>query len=140
MNHLFARLALLAFVATGIAFSATANAEFQSPSGNINCFLGTDLKDAATVTCEVKNHTWRALPRPANCPLNWGSRVRLDQGRAAELDCYAQQMPTPDQTLAYGQTKSQGPITCDSETGGMTCTDTSTGHFFRVSRDTYQLG
>ena len=26
------------------------------------------------------------------------------------------------------------------EQSGMTCTDASTGHFFRVSRDSYQLG
>ncbi len=31
-------------------------------------------------------------------------------------------------------------ITCDSEPSGMTCTDSGTGHFFRVSRDSYQLG
>jgi hypothetical protein len=33
-----------------------------------------------------------------------------------------------------------GAITCDSEPAGVTCTDISTGHFFRVSRDSYQLG
>ncbi len=43
-------------------------------------------------------------------------------------------------TLDYGQTYSQGAITCDSEVSGVTCTDTSTGHFFRVSRETYELG
>ena len=43
-------------------------------------------------------------------------------------------------TLDYGQTRCLGPITCDSEPTGMTCTDTSTGHFLRVSRESYQLG
>jgi hypothetical protein len=42
--------------------------------------------------------------------------------------------------LGYGQTRSLGAITCDSETSGITCTDTSSGQFFRVSRDSYQLG
>ncbi len=32
-----------------------------------------------------------------------------------------------------------GPITCDSETTGMTCTDNSTGHYFRLSRDNCEL-
>jgi hypothetical protein len=36
--------------------------------------------------------------------------------------------------------QSVGVITCDSEPAGMTCTDSSTGHFFRVSRESYQLG
>jgi len=33
-----------------------------------------------------------------------------------------------------------GTIRCDSETSGVTRTDTITGHFFRVSRESYQLG
>src|SRR5439155_7371503 len=45
-----------------------------------------------------------------------------------------------DSTLKYGQTLSAGPITCDSEPSGVTCTGSSTGHFFRVSRESYQLG
>jgi hypothetical protein len=43
-------------------------------------------------------------------------------------------------TLDYGQTRSVGVMICASEASGVTCTDTSTGHFFRVSRDSYQLG
>jgi hypothetical protein len=42
--------------------------------------------------------------------------------------------------LAYGQTHTVDTITCDSEPSGVTCTDTSTGHFFRVSGESYQLG
>jgi hypothetical protein len=44
------------------------------------------------------------------------------------------------QALNYGQTRSAGAITCDSERPGMTCTDSGTGHFFRLSRESYQLG
>jgi hypothetical protein len=43
-------------------------------------------------------------------------------------------------TLEFGHTQSAGPITCDSEPTGMTCTDTSSGHFFRVSRESDELG
>ena len=38
------------------------------------------------------------------------------------------------------QHQSFGAITCDSEQTRMTCTDTDTGHYFRVSSDSYQLG
>ena len=44
-----------------------------------------------------------------------------------------------DQRLR-GPAPGVGTMTCDSETSGVTCTDTSTGHFFRVSRESYQLG
>jgi hypothetical protein len=43
-------------------------------------------------------------------------------------------------TLDYGQTRSHGPFTCDSEPAGVTCTDNSTGQHFFVSTDSYQLG
>jgi hypothetical protein len=90
--------------------------------------------------CEVIDHTWVAPPRSTDCHLNWGDRFELTEGSAAAFNCYGQESPTPEQTLAYGQTRSLGTITCDSEYTGMTCTDSSTGHYFRVARETYQLG
>ena len=71
---------------------------------------------------------------------NWGDRFELTEGSEAAFNCYGQEFPTPEQTLAYGQTRSLGTITCDSEYTGMTCTDSSTGHYFRVAREIYQLG
>jgi hypothetical protein len=47
--------------------------------------------------------------------------------------------PYAPPTLDYGQTHTIGTITCDSEPAGVTCTHSSTGHFFRLSRDSYQL-
>jgi hypothetical protein len=44
------------------------------------------------------------------------------------------------QTLDYGQTRSVGTITCSSEPSGVACTDSSTGHFFRVSQESYDVG
>jgi hypothetical protein len=43
-------------------------------------------------------------------------------------------------TLDYGQMRSVGAITCASEPSGVKCTDSSTGHFFRLSRESYELG
>jgi hypothetical protein len=41
--------------------------------------------------------------------------------------------------LQYGQTRSLNSVTCESQQSGITCTDTGTGHFFQLSRDTYEL-
>ncbi len=41
--------------------------------------------------------------------------------------------------LEYGNSKTVGTLTCDSEPSSVTCTDSSSGHFFRISRDFYQL-
>jgi hypothetical protein len=112
---------------------------FRSPSGNINCTLSTPGGDNAA-RCEVVDHTWTAPSPPPDCHLDSGDRFYLTQGNAAVVGCYAQEFPVAESTLGYGQSRSFGTITCDSEYSGMTCTDNSTGHYFRVSRDTYELG
>jgi hypothetical protein len=43
-------------------------------------------------------------------------------------------------TLGYGQSLGAGAIACDSETTGMTCTDSSTGHYFHISQESYEIG
>jgi hypothetical protein len=113
-------------------------AAFRSPSGNISCTLSTPGGENAA-RCEVVDHAWVATS-PPDCHLNWGDRLYLTQGGEAGFGCYAQEFPTAQQTLGYGQTLSLGTITCDSEPAGMTCTDGSTGHYFRVSRETYAFG
>jgi hypothetical protein len=112
---------------------------FHSPSGNVNCTLSTPGgEDAAR--CEVVDHTWAAPPPPPDCHLDSGDRFYLTQGGSAVVGCYGQEFPTSQQTLGYGQSLSLGTITCASEYTGMTCTDSSTGHYFTVSRDGYELG
>jgi hypothetical protein len=129
--------------AAAIALPATAHAElppsFQTPSGNITCWARDNV-----VSCVLINHTY--APPPGSCALaqnfDWRHFVLL-KGKSPELLCDRQyDLPsdlTP-MTLDYGQTYSVGVMTCDSETSGVTCTDNSTGHFFRVSRESYQLG
>jgi hypothetical protein len=134
--------ATVAFTAL-IAVPTTAHAgvppTFQSPSGNILCWIN----DSAA-TCRVTDHTYARPLRPADCTNpGWGNGVWMDKGEPPFLMCgpygtYSG-MRT-DVTLDYGQTRSDGPFSCDSETSGVTCTDSSTGHFFRISRDSYQLG
>jgi Family of unknown function (DUF6636) len=125
--------------ATVVQPASNGPASFRSPSGNINCSLSAPGGDIAA-RCEVVNHAWAAPPLEPECHLNWGDRFELTQGNNAAFDCYGQEFPAVNETLAYGQARSLGTITCDSEYTGMTCTDCSTGHYFRISRDTYELG
>ena len=121
--------------------SPTGSYSFQSPGGNIACTLGPSANPGLTVAaCDIGDHTYTAPPRPADCQLGWGDRFSLLQGNAAMMDCHGDTLRVPGlSTLDYGQTRSSGPITCDSESVGMTCTDSSSGHFFRVSSGSYQL-
>ena len=110
--------------AATLPFAAIANAcggggdlpadyEFATPSRNIVCNMYADNSGA---NCEVREHTWVA-PASTSGP----------HGRACDFSF-------------GGQTYSRGAMTCDSELSGVTCTDTGTGHFFRVSRENYELG
>jgi hypothetical protein len=126
---------------TTVVVQSAANgpASFRSPSGNINCSLSTPGGDIAA-RCEVVEHSWVAPPASPDCHLNWGDRFQLVQGGDAAFNCYGQEFPAVHETLAYGQARSFGSITCESASTAITCTDSSTGHYFRVSRDGYELG
>jgi hypothetical protein len=141
-----ARLALMTAAAamTAVALPPTANAGvppgFQTPSGNILCSVVD-----GTATCRVIDHTYALPPRGDCAEPGWGNSVWLSQGKAPFLPCDTEQpgeyhgMPAR-MTLDYGQTQSAGTMSCDSEQSGVTCADSSTGHFFTVSRDTLRLG
>ena len=160
-------LALIASstLAATITLPATAHADdnynyrrFQSPSGDILCVMqrNHDINDQANYgkgegTCQVQYPTYASPPPQyvavdgslsACYLLGWGSQFSLPQGSPPHLDCVGGDLMYPPQlpTLEYGQAISLGAITCASEPSAITCADTSSGRFFRVSRDSYQLG
>jgi hypothetical protein len=155
-----------ATVAATVAFAATAHAcggtggglqTFQTPSGNIACDYQVGMDgdpDKGYVSCEVRDHGWLA-DRATDCtgPVADEQRARgvapdgdafsITEGEQAKLMCYwgSGSLDAPaTSTLDYGQTLSAGAITCESEASGVTCSDSSTGHFFQVSRESYELG
>jgi hypothetical protein len=106
------------------------------------CFVSTSFDGTNGAECEIRDYTYVAPPKPPGCQLGgWGDRFSLKQGSAPVVHCHGDTnfvhgLPV----LPYGQMRSAGPITCNSEASGVTCTDRSTGHFFRLSRESYQLG
>jgi hypothetical protein len=134
---------LIATAATALSMATIAHADdtgyaFQSPSGNIVC-----KGDASFAICQIHDRTYVAPP-VSQCEAGGTDpkTFQLDQGKPAQFACDYNSIyyGPPLQPLGYGQTQSDSPISCDSEPSGVTCTDASTGHFFRVSRDSYQLG
>ena len=144
-----AALAMAPAFSPAVAWADT-RVPFQTPSGNIRCVLDiSSSTDAPVALCQISNHTYVAGPSRdettgAACPPGNGGRdFRLDTGRPGFLRCsYAALDGGADawETADDGQSTSLGPITCVSEISRMTCTDTDSGHFFRVSPDSYQLG
>lgn len=138
-------IAVGATAAATVGLPATAHADsdtFQTPSGNITCamlpFNGTNRAN-----CQIINYTYQTPPKPPDCNTQWGDNWHLDQGNAnvPYTECHSGTNALPPiPTLDYGQTRTLGALICTSEPSGVRCTDNSTGHFFRLSRDSYQLG
>jgi hypothetical protein len=133
-------LAVLATAAAAIVLAPPAQADgssFQSPSGNIACQLG-----AAGVACDIRDYTYQPPPPPLCAQhISWGNRFVLEPGKAGTIVCHGDSVRVPGEpTLDYGQTASAGTLSCASEASGVRCTDSSSGHYFRVSRDSYDLG
>ncbi len=142
-----AALVAAATIVTGQSAIARAGTDgtfrFQTPSGNIACYLGPAERGGTDgfVACEIGDHTYSAPPPPPTCHLAWGGRIKLAQGGQPEFACHGDTMRSADlPTLDYGETAFSGAIRCAIEPAGITCTDTSTGHFFRLSRESYELG
>jgi hypothetical protein len=122
-----------------VARAADSYDAFESPSGNIACGIGY-LNNNGFVSCEIGGHTYIAPPRPPSCEGGWGDRIGMDQGGPPALSCHTDTLRgATEPALAYGSTQTVGEMSCESEASGMTCTDAGTGHFFRISRDSYQL-
>jgi len=135
---------LLAVAATALTPAApTARADsyesFQSPSGNIDCGIASS-NGTIFAACEIRDYTWSPPPRPTPCMGGFGDRISIEQGGAAKMSCHSDTLKGDGYpVLAYGQSKSLNSISCRSEISGMTCTDSSTGHYFLLARDSYDL-
>jgi hypothetical protein len=145
-------LIAIATVAISVTFSAPAFAdgagEFQSPSADVFCSMSVRDDGTGAVICEGGRGF--VVGKPPGCDHSaWGDRFSLEQGSAPISDCHNDTIrpsypfggPNPAvPTLAFGQTQTVGTITCDSEPNGITCTDAGTGHYFRMSNDSNELG
>jgi hypothetical protein len=124
---------------TVLAQAADSYDAFQSPSGNIVCGIGSSTTTASPC---AKSAATAGLHRRVHhpCEAGWGDRIEMDQGSPPALSCHTDTLRgTTEPPLAYGSTRAAGEMSCDSELSGITCTDASTGHFFRISRDSYEL-
>jgi hypothetical protein len=132
-----------AIAAITIGPAAPAHADkglrFQTPSGNISCSVSADSSDRGVAVCDIGDRAWAT---PSNCGPGMSERFSIAQGDSRMFCFNGPLLVAGVGTLDYGQTQFFSGITCDSEPdpAGVTCTDTTTGHFFRVSRESYDLG
>jgi hypothetical protein len=135
-----------AIVATGIGLAATAHADpeyqqFTSPSGNVKCEMTISYKGDPYANCVVRHAAYAAPAGACDFPGSFNPQFSLGQGDTPNVSCVVDSDDAPAEfTLDFGQTRSVGTITCDSEEAGVTCTDTATNHFFRILPESYDLG
>jgi hypothetical protein len=119
--------------------------QFQSPSGDISCNLvnypPTDKLAFGKnfVQCDIVNQSWVPPRPPPEGRADATSTVVLMRGQLPIVG-YSPGTLAASDPVNYDQPLSAGAITCRSEQAAVKCTDTSTGHFFRVSRESYELG
>ncbi len=138
-------LTAAAIAATGIGLAATAHADpeyllFTDPTGNVKCEMTISYKGNPYANCVVR-HAAYAVPADI-CDFTGSAnpQISIGQGDTPSLSCVVASDNTPGEfTLDFGQTRSVGTITCDSEDFGVTCTDAGTGHYFRASTGSYDL-
>jgi hypothetical protein len=133
----------------GLTPSSHANpfsAQFQSPSGDISCNLvnSPPLDQHSLgknfVQCDIANHSWVAPQPPPQGRTDATSTFVLIRGQLPIVGYSPGTLAAGAPILDSAQAPSAGAITCSSEQSAMKCTDVSTGHFFRVSRESYELG
>jgi hypothetical protein len=141
------RLALItttaAVSAVGLATTAHADPEnqlFQSPSGDIKCELTVSYKGDPYANCTVSGAAYAVPADNCESTARLNPQFGLTQGDTPTLSCVLDFGDYQWPTLDYGQTRSVGTINCDNEAQGVTCTDSGTGRFFRVSNESYDLG
>jgi hypothetical protein len=129
----------------GSSHASPFSAQFQSPSGDISCNLvnapPSDQHSLGKnfVQCDIANHSWVPPRPPPQGRADATSTFLLIRGQAPIVAYSPGTLAAPD-PMDYGQARSAGAITCSSEQSAMKCTDVSTGHFFRVSPESYELG
>ncbi|MBS1838482.1 MAG: hypothetical protein JST64_12390 [Actinobacteria bacterium] len=115
---------------------------FLSPSGNIFCQM-----EGGSVLCALSESEIKVSQEVRDqCGTDIGDAILLEVGRPAVLHCHGDPafLATPGlmgdvPKLEYGRSVTVAPFTCWIRTSGVRCVDSTTGHGFRIARESYDL-
>ncbi|MGD9614798.1 MAG: DUF6636 domain-containing protein [Alphaproteobacteria bacterium] len=109
---------------------------FKTPSGNIECLVGTG-EGPADIECAIFDRSGPpTTPRPAGCNDVWGYRFSMGERGVVTVECGR---PGPRNTAPgvdvaqYGGIGKFGAIVCRSLRSGFECRNVD-GHGFFLSR------
>jgi len=110
--------------------------QFISPSGNFSCGIsGPNFDEPAVAACQ--GATEPVPPRPTSCPeqISWGYGLFVNEHGDVDYMC-AGGLTISDGTgkvLPYGKSLIVLGFTCTSAPVGISCTDSTSGHGFRIA-------
>ena len=110
---------------------------FRTPTHNIAC----DLR-YGQARCDIRHRTYTLPARPKACPhiVDFGQGLFVGKSGKGRIVCAGDTVYDPSlPVLAYGSTDRYGAFSCASNTDGVTCTNTRTGHGFFLSIQSYRL-
>lgn len=111
---------------------ASSPVHFQSPSGNIACYLAED-----GVACQIAGRGWEPPPAPEDCEFDWGNEVYLAD--EATFSCSSDSLFGAPTVLDYGDSVSLGRITCASSEAGVECGNSESQRGFVLGRQSYRI-
>ena len=120
--------------ALGNAPQTVDEAFFQTPSGNVYCVL-----NRALARCDIIRRTWLPPAKPAGCDFDWGNGAYVEAGTAGMTCASDTLIGSARQTLEYGESLRAGPLRCDSQSTGVTCSSVQTSHGFTLASAQYAL-
>lgn len=97
---------------------------------------------AGIARCDIVQRSWSPPPRPAGCPdiVDFGQGIEVAASGPARFVCAGDTSRDPTApALAYGTRSLYGAFSCVSRTSGITCSSTTSGHGFTMSRGGYTL-
>ncbi|MFF5293396.1 DUF6636 domain-containing protein [Paractinoplanes globisporus] len=120
--------------AATLTFSDVDEVFFQTPSKNIFCSL-----TASAVRCDIIRKTWTPPSKPADCELDWGNGMYIDDGKAGFTCTGDTLIGSATATLEYGKGYRSGSVQCASESTGLTCKDEKSGRGFTLAVARYGI-
>ena len=119
----------------GLASAKSEVLPFQSPSGNIGCYI---YKQG--VRCDIREHTWPTPPKPASCDVDYGQGVGVGEHGRADYVCAGDTALDPSSpVLGYGDRISKGNIPLREQDQGHALREPDTKDGFFLSRDVVRL-
>ncbi len=107
---------------------------FQSPSGNIGCYMS-----GKSVRCDIVKRNWAPPPKPSSCELDWGQGVSVGRHGKAGFVCAGDTAINDEQVLGYGESISRGRFRCISKETKLKCVNERSDHGFKLSKERVKL-